>query len=237
MHRTLILALASLVATHALPGQTWPSNYLRPAFKGTIIDSASGRPLVHATWYMAGKVGIGWTDGSGRYLAFDAPVGDVDFVVNCPVSRGLLGKTLFTRRLRIGPATDTTVNFRVDASHCRDLPVTTRHVELTGLYTSGFETSMLELCEPLVQPDSSAYRPAGVVWVDYADSVRNLPAAKWPPPDEGGYVRAFVRVGGDLTGPGAYGHLGVGSYQLKVTDVIEVRAPSDRDCGGKTMRR
>jgi hypothetical protein len=129
------------------------------------------------------------------------------------------------------------VNFRVDASHCRDFPVTTRHVELTGLYASGFETSMLELCEPLVQPDNSAYRPTGVVWVDYADSVRNLPSAKWPPPDEGGYVRAFVRVGGDLTGPGAYGHLGVGSYQLKVTDVIEVRAPSDRDCGGKTMRR
>src|SRR5690348_2670017 len=170
MHRTLIVALASLVATHALSAQTWPSNYLRPAFKGTIVDSASGRPPVHAAWYMAGKVGIGWTDGSGRYLAFDAPVGDVDFVVSCPVSRGLLGKTLFTRRLRIGPATDTTVHFRVDASHCRDLPVTTRHVELAGLYTSGFETSMLELCEPLVQPDSSAYRPAGVVWVDYADS-------------------------------------------------------------------
>lgn len=237
MHRILIVALSSIVGTHAVSAQAWPSNYLRPAFKGTIVDSASGRPLVHAAWYMAGKTGVGWTDSTGRYLAFDAPVGDVDFIVSCPVSRGWGGKKLFTRRLRIGPATDTTVDFRVDASRCRDLPVTTHHVELVGHYTNGFETSILELCEPLAQPDSSAYRPAGVVWVEPADSVRNGPAANWPPPDAGGYVRAFVRVGGDLTGPGAYGHLGVGSYRLRVTDVFEARAPSDRDCGGKTVRR
>lgn len=237
MHRILIVALSALVTTHAASAQAWPSNYLRPAFKGAIVDSASGQPVVHATWYMAGKTGIGWTDSSGRYLAFDAPVGDVDFIVNCPVSRGLVGKPLFTRRLRIGPATDTTLNFRVDASRCRDLPVTTRHVELVGHYTSGFETSMLEPCEPLAQPDSSAYRPGGVVWVDGADSVRTAPAARWPSPDDGGYVRAFVRVGGYLTGPGAYGHLGVGSYRLEVTDVFEARVPSDRDCRGKTVKR
>ena len=54
----------------------------------------------------------------------------------------------------------------------------------------------------------------------------------WPKvPEHDGSAKIFLDVEGDLIGPGSYGHMGVGTFILRVTRVIEVRAPSAEACG------
>jgi len=219
-----------IVLANSLQAQ-WPAKYLRPALRGTVTDSLTGKAVAHATFSVRERSGIGWTDSSGRYLYFDAPVGDIEFALNCPVSRGLVGKSILTQRLHIGPATDTIVNFRVDGSRCQDSPATTRRVELIGHYTSGFETSVLQPCAPMIEPESSAYASGGYIWVEASDSAHFGLGVKWPKrAANADYPVVYVRVIGDLTGPGAYGHLGGATYELKIAEVLEARAAAGHDC-------
>lgn len=229
-YRARAFAVGLIVLADSLQAQ-WPAKYLRPAFRGTVTDSLTGKAVARATFSVRERSGIAWTDSSGRYLYFDAPVGDIEFALNCPVSRGWLGKSILTQRLHIGPATDTIVNVRVDASRCQDFPATTRRVDLVGHYTSGFETSILQPCVPMMEPESSAYRSGGYIWVESSDSARIRPGVKWPKRSAAvDYPVVYLRVIGDLTGPGAYGHLGGATYKLKIAEVLEARVPAARDC-------
>ena len=45
-----------------------------------------------------------------------------------------------------------------------------------------------------------------------------------------GVAQVFVRLRGELSDQGHYGHIGVYSRQLTITEVIEVRAPTINDC-------
>lgn len=229
LHRQIAVILLFLTA-HPLRAQ-WPSNYRRPAVKGTITDSATGRPLARATISARQMGGFAWTDSSGRYLFFAAPVGDLDAAVHCPVSRALRGKLLLTRRFQIGPATDTTVDIVVDASRCRDVPERTRRVLLTGRYVHGFETSMLDPCQAIVEPDDGAYGSSRTVWVELPKRVQYRRGVRWPKArrDEA-YPAVFVRWIGELRGPGSYGHMGGGGYEFKVQEILEARPISERDC-------
>jgi hypothetical protein len=116
-------------------------------------------------------------------------------------------------------------------SQCVDTPERQRDIELSGIVTFGFETSMLETCSDVAESPTSAYGNRRTIWIDYVDSVRFRPGVKWPKPRRGDdYPRVFARYLGTLYGPGAYGHLGVGGYRLLVREVLEARRPKAPDC-------
>jgi hypothetical protein len=108
--------------------------------------------------------------------------------------------------------------------------------EYRGHWSSGFETSTFVPC--------GGGLPGGV-WVAWEDSAYTRALRNWPRVRErDGIVQYFVRWRGALRGPRAaadtigdtirlgtgYGHLGVSAYELRVAELLEMRAPPRRDC-------
>ena len=86
----------------------------------------------------------------------------------------------------------------------------------TGLYAIGFEASILYPCDE-----------QGAQWwltpnTEFAEQYQTL----WEPGEERAWLQgpyAFVRVNGELTGAGEYGHLGMFEREFTVTDVVDMR--------------
>lgn len=90
-----------------------------------------------------------------------------------------------------------------------------------GRYESGFETSAFYPCGSDEQ------------WWVTADSAAwarlHAPPARI---DSAGYLEAvaFVRLRGRVSPPGEYGHVGAYDRELRVSEVLEVRAPEEGEC-------
>ena len=226
----LLGVFVGMITSSAVLAQWPPANYVRPAVRGTVTDSATGRPVARARFILRSRPGLGITDSSGHYLAPGARVGRAELVVFCPTSRALRGKRVLSRWVDVGPKTDTVVDLTMDMSRCVDVPESHRRVELTGYYRSGFESSDFRPCVPVADAPNSAY-DNDWIWVSFADSVRYAAGVRWPERKRNeDYPVAFVTFAGDLVGPGMYGHLGGAGYQLTVTDVLEARRPRKSDC-------
>jgi len=205
--------------------------YLRPAIYGKVYDSATQRAASKVALSVAGQIGIAFSDSAGWYLRFDVPVGQHKVQFRCSTERRWLGRTFATRTISISPQTDSVVNFYVPLSECAEPPVTTISGEWSGHYEYGFETSLFAPCVDLPDLPGTAYE--GIehwIWVETLPTDSHSIARKWPDTGDELYPNLFVRWRGQLTGPGSYGHLGLGVYQLDVREVLEVRRPTKSDC-------
>jgi hypothetical protein len=211
----------------------WPHVYNLSAIYGKVYDSITGRPIPRLPIEFESQKGLSFSDSLGWYLKFEAPVGQQVLVFRCPTRRRWWGRVFARRPVNIYPGEDDIVDLYVPLVGCDEPPETTREVETAGYYKYGFEASDFTPCAPLPVPDltGTAYEGAGGdVWVEW-DPKAEAPARPWPKPsNEDPWPTVFVRWQGRLTGPGSYGHLGVGLYRLTVTKVLEVRPPGDRDC-------
>jgi hypothetical protein len=211
----------------------WLGVYLTPAIYGKVYDSLTGKPIPRLPIEFEGQRGMSFSDSLGWYLKFDAPVGQQVLAFRCPTKRRWWGRVFARRPVNIVPGTDDVVDWYVPLVGCDEPPEATREVEAAGHYQYGFEASDFTPCTALSVPDlaGTAYEGAwGGVWVEWDPKVE-APAQQWPKPsEEEPWPTVFVRWQGRLTGPGSYGHLGVGLYRLTVTKVLEVRRPGSRDC-------
>ena len=230
----LALVLLALATPHALVSQKPPwlkEPYLRPAIYGKVYDSTTGAPSPKVPIVVTGQVGVAFSDSAGWYLRFDVPVGRRELQFRCPTQRRWWGRVVATRVVWVTAHTDSVVDFHVPISQCVEPPVTTIEGEWAGHYEYGFETSLFTPCHELPDLDGTAYEgEKRWIWVDRVPADTNGHAVKWPDPGGQPYPTVFVRWRGRLTGPGAYGHLGLGMYQLSVTQLLEVRRPGQSDC-------
>ncbi len=95
--------------------------------------------------------------------------------------------------------------------------------EFVGYVDFGFETSSFTRCGGEAR-----------WWVDGAEPAAELneraSEVGGTGNGRGRIVHAFVRLKGETTEPGEFGHLGQYERVLTVTDVLEVRASTDDDC-------
>ena len=98
----------------------------------------------------------------------------------------------------------------------RDLPTPPSDlVEVTGIYSGGFEASFLGPCGA---DETWWVQPTSPFWDRYVEL--GLPA----------YGNAFVRMTGRVSAPGHYGHMGLASREFAAAEVLEIRAATAQDC-------
>lgn len=121
---------------------------------------------------------------------------------------------------------------------CHEPPEVVGAIEVAGHYTAGFESSDLAPCQPFGDLRATMYEGLEQrAWV-HLDRWPDFPE-----PDSiwtfNGYRYAtwFVRMRGELRGPGGYGHLGGWLYSFEPDSVLEVRAPAPGDCESAPRRR
>jgi hypothetical protein len=226
-----VVAALLLPAASPLAGQRpgWVQDaYSRPAIYGTVLDSASGRPLRGMALQVQGRQGVVLTDALGHYLLFGMPLGTPVVRIRC-ASLGADPPPLASRAVRVVPGTDSLVDFRVSAASCVEPRADTVSGIFDGVYTVGFEASIFEPCHPFADPSPSG---GGRRWAWLVVSPlgrRQHPL--WPDVPERGRVRTYyVRARGALIGPGNYGHLGSYPYELSVDRFLEILAEPPGSC-------
>ena len=197
--------------------------------RGTITDSASGKPLAGA--FIAAIKSQRWgrerSGADGRYVLDRIPPGLTELEFHCP-SATMLGWPIEARPIRLRAGQDTIVNVRVPAEVCGEPPYSERRGTFRGGFSFGFEHSSFAPC-----PDSSLGlpfpRPKGMwfgsaIWVGIDSAASRRSQGLWPKvaPDSMGHIAYFVRWHGVLRGPGAYGHMGVAGYSMEVDSVYSV---------------
>lgn len=104
-----------------------------------------------------------------------------------------------------------------DSDIDEDTNVTTLDTDATtGVYASGFEASILYPCS---EPEAQWWLTSNT---EFAERYQML----WEPGEERAWLQgpyAFVRVNGEQTGAGEYGHLGMFEREFTVTDVVDMR--------------
>jgi hypothetical protein len=104
-----------------------------------------------------------------------------------------------------------------------------------GYYTAGFEESEFVPCASdawFIPGDSLGHQPYDDrrAWAEWKPG--EMQRLRWPrlKRDEYGSSRYYVRWRATVVGPGQYGHMGVSPFEIHVDSVLELRAPSKRDC-------
>lgn len=204
---------------------------------GTVLDSASGRPIVRArVGASRSRAGAQYTDSSGRFSIQWVRPGVVDFQLLCP-RRILRGRMLLEKPLRVFANDSVIVRLLVDESVCEEPPYRAVRGQVRGSFSSGFEISALRMCA-----DSALGIPGGPTtdplkedpWSDLRAWVKFSPEAlaNWnrdrsvfagdstrsQASSENGSL--FVRFEGVLRGPGRFGHLGGSPYEFTVEKTL-----------------
>ena len=86
---------------------------------------------------------------------------------------------------------------------------------VTGVYASGFEASILYPCS---EPEAKWWLTTDTEFAEQYHTLRGDDMDSWSVP--GAYV--FVRVNGQLTETGEYGHLGAYEREFIVTEVVDI---------------
>lgn len=232
--KTFFLFAAAVTLPHYVGAQRPPwlkEPYLKPAVYGRITDSASGRPIPGVRMRVDSMIGIPGSDTEGWYLLFGQRRGLRQVSFYCPSSRRLNWRKVATRVVSISPHTDSLVNFQITLTGCDEPPLHTWTAEFRGHYTSGFESSDFTPCEKkLERLDGTAYEAENqYVWVE-AFAPGAAKGIKWPKQNDPYYPNYYVRWRATVTGPGSYGHMGVGMYEMRVERALEVREPRADDC-------
>lgn len=221
-HRQDVIRAKLEAAARAVQGNIW----------GTLRDSRTGHPIPRAWIRVDERGGLGGSDSTGRFWLWGFAPGKHKIIVYCPLRRQWLGKVATTLPIDAQPAMKDTMDIAVDMQGCVDVPVDTVRIRTRGVLSSGFEDGFFTPCKRFDQIKLGGYRDfSGLAYLGFAGSVV-APNGGWPKvKPENGYTRVFLDVEGDLIGPGSYGHLGVGTYELVVTKVFSAKAASRRSCG------
>jgi hypothetical protein len=194
-----------------------------------VIDSVSGRPVSRVGVQAEGWAGIAWTDSSGNFKMRRVPVVS-ELRVRCPTSRRFAGRIVRRQRLVLSAERDTQIVIRLPVTECAEPPIRTISGEFSGHYTTGYESSDFRPCNGLPVEGKVYGDSLDDAWVEFSSRV-DVMKMKWPKfPDTVSYPTVYARWVGTLTGPGAYGHLGVSTYQLLVDRILEIRKPKRGDC-------
>jgi hypothetical protein len=217
------------------PRLAWTKQlYLRPAVYGRVLDSLTGEPVPNLYMSVKEQGVIARTDSLGRYLYSGAASGTIEVRFACPTMRALGMRIGATQRVEVSPQTDSVIDFHVRFRNCEEPPLRTWSDEFRGHYIYGFETSMFAPCVPFESFVGTAFEgiDRNYAWVNFTEAANAQAGRMWPhdmkPAQEYGpfYVRWRARV----EGPARYGHMGVSMYDMKVTEVLEVRHSAPTDC-------
>ena len=205
--------------------------HLKPAVYGRITDSASGLPIGRMRLGLDGRGGGPWSDTTGWYLLWAVPAGAHQVHFYCPTRRAWSGREIAQRALNVQPHTDSVINFRIPATGCKEPPVRTWTAIVRGHYVAEFETSLFTPCEPLERLKDTAYEGLDqIAWVDDFAPHAYKGFKNISPDTSTDQHTQFVRWRASITGPGSYGHMGVGRYQMRVERVFEMRGSRPKDC-------
>jgi hypothetical protein len=134
----------------------------------------------------------------------------------------------------VTPGTDSVVDFNIRYQRCGEPPKRTWSGEFRGYYMSGFESSAFKPCVPLESFVGTAYEgtEGARAWVSFTNEASAQARSRWPrdsvPQQESPPI--YVRWRATVEGPGRYGHMGVSTYGMKVTEVLEMRRGGSSDC-------
>jgi len=183
-------------------------------------------------------VGSGHTDARGHHEERrPMPYPGERIEVRCParineMQGRLLGTSLITVNHGVAYAA-----FDVEA-HCMEPTPHRMRRRFAGLYASGFETSNFLPCEG-IPAEAAYYTWPHSYWVEMPSAVRNALDRAAPPELEStpriprfpiGIRKAYVEWLATETGPGLYGHMGNGLYQLDVETLYRVSASPPASC-------
>ncbi len=208
-------------AARAVQGNIW----------GTLRDSRTGRPVGRAWMRMDERGGLGASDSTGRFWLWGFAPGKHKVIVYCPLRRQWLGKVATTVPINATPAMKDTMDIAVDMRGCADVPVDTVRIRTRGVWSSGFEDGFFTPCTRFNQIPLGGYRDfSGEAYLGFARSGIEPPGG-WPRMKAvNGYYKTFLDVEGDLIGPGSYGHMGIATYELRVTRILSAKAASKTSC-------
>lgn len=242
--RSLVAAAALLAGAAAVSpaAARQPSAEQGPAIRGTVYDSATGRPaprvLIARVAPRQGHAAVATSDTLGAYRLGGLQPGKNVIAFRCPTRGFPAGRQFAERVVHVAAGADRVVDFRLGLSGCVEPPVDTIRGEFRGQYTAGFESSVFVPCTPFSDLTGTAYEGRDVeAWVTFSEAARQqVQATRWPDVEPRSYGTSYeyrtyhVRWRGTLTGPGSYGHLGGALYGLEVGEVLEVRAEPPADC-------
>ncbi len=216
---------------------------LKGSLHGSARDSISGLALRKTFVCASLRSATFWTsrcaavDSTGFYQLDSLPSGALDIYVSCQVIRGAFGKVLRSDKIDITDSASVRRDWSVLSAGCDSRPVRRVTGVFRGHFSSGFEESRFIPCSRdawFIPEDSLDVYPydARRAWVSWSSGYTGPVPLKWPdvPNDDAGNPRYYVRWSGTVVGPGLYGHLGVSPFEFFVERVLEVRAPSARDC-------
>jgi len=224
-HRKDVIRAKAEAAARAVQGNLW----------GTLRDRKTEKPVPRASIRFNKAGGISFSDSAGRFWLWGFAPGKYELIVRCPVRRQMLGmgrvagRIAFTAR----PAMKDTMDLWIDASPCVDVPLDTARIRTRGVWSVGFEDGFFTPCKPFDQIPLGGYEDwFHTAFLTFAE--RDLaPPGGWPKMKPvKGYYKIFVDVDADLIGPGSFGHLGMGTFLLRVTRVRSAKPASKSSCAG-----
>lgn len=205
--------------------------------RGTVRDSATGAPVVgvKATVRCEGCYGRHPTDSLGNFRIMRVRPGLHPLEFHCP-SRTMLGRELGNVEVMVEQGAEAVVNFSVPPGACYEPPYSERKGVFRGQWTTGFEASEFIPCPDSALGVTRPMLPGKRYWTSAWATLS--PAAReqridWPddaPRDAWGSPRYFVIWRGTLKGPGMYGHLGVGAFEMVVDEIVLATTPGSDEC-------
>lgn len=175
------------------------------------------------------------TDSTGTYRVDSIASGRRRVSVFCETVRGLGSRHVVSDSIEFDDGASVRRDWAVSRVGCDPRSIRRVTGVFRGHYTPGFESSEFVPCTAdgwFVRGDSLDWYPLDNrrAWAEWAPGFRQR--LKWPnaPRDQHGYSRFYVRWRGTVVGPGRYGHMGVSAFEIRVDSVLELRAPSTRDC-------
>jgi hypothetical protein len=217
------------------PRLAWTKQlYLRPAVHGRVLDSLTGEPVPDLYMSVKERGVVARTDSLGRYLYSGALPGTHEVRFACPTKRAWGAGIGATQRIEVSPQTDSVIDFYVRLRNCEEPPPRSWSGEFRGHYLYGFETSMFAPCVPFESFVGTAYEgiDRSYAWVNFSEAANAQAGSMWPrdmkPAQE--YGPFYVRWRATVEGPASYGHMGVSMYEMKVTEVLELRRVAPTDC-------
>lgn len=212
-------------AAKAVQGNLW----------GTLRDKMTEKPVPRASIRIGSAGGIFFSDSTGRFWLWGFAPGKHELIVRCPVKRQMLGMGKVAGRLNFTarPAMKDTMDISIDASPCVDVPLDTARVRTRGVWSVGFEDGFFTPCKAFDEISLGGYEDRfHLAFLTFAK--RDLaPPGGWPKMKPvKGYYKIFLDVDADLIGPGSFGHMGMGTFLLRVTRVRSATMATKHSCAG-----
>jgi len=173
-------------------------------------------------------------DTAGFYRIEKLPLSGFRFSVQC-VTLHAMGRIVAEDSIVFTDTALVRKDWVVSSAGCDLRPMRKVTGIFRGHYTPGFESSEFVPCSadawflPSDSLDTYRYN-ARHAWASWRDAKQQ--GLKWPdaPRDTYGNSTYYVRWRGTVVGPGNYGHMGVAPFEFLVDSVLELRAPTTKDC-------